>query len=109
MNPINRAQAERFAQDDYQTALGTVIEAPCVYGYREEDSVDIQCDPPARVRVIATPPDDLAHWCDDWLDPYWNVELAEPDSRLDGVRSLWVFAPSYNVKTGERYTGGGDR
>lgn len=92
-----RADLEARAQADFLEAVGTVIEVSWVYGYNDrDDSVEVRCTPPAKVRVLPTPDEDLQHWVDGHLDPYWNVEPAEPDERLDGLRSLWTFGPSYN-------------
>jgi hypothetical protein len=98
---MNRQILEAQAQADFLKAVGTVIEVQWVYGYNDrDDSVDIPCAPPAKVRVLPTPDEDLKHWIDGrHLDPYWNVEAVEPDERLEGVRSLWVFGPSYEATT----------
>ena len=78
---------------DFAAVLGRVIEVPWVYGYRGNDSIDLMCDPPARVRVLPTPEEDLDHQVDGWYDPYWNVAVLEP-ADCD-LRSCWVFGPSY--------------
>ena len=90
------------ADQDHAQALGRVLLAKVVSGYRDDECIDVICDPPARLRVAATPRLDLHHWtCDGWLDPYWNVELVEPHPALAGMTSLWTFGPSYNITTGE--------
>jgi len=96
---MDRHGAEDAARTDYQRALGTVIEVTWVYGYTNDDSVEIQCDPPAKVRVLETPDEDLRHWVDEWLDPFWNIELSEPHPAIGAnVRGLWTFGhTSYAV------------
>lgn len=99
------AEAIARAHADYAAAVGTVIDAKCVIGYKGNDSVEVYPDPPARVRVEATPHEDIEHFNDDYLDPYWNVTLVESHPALEGVRSLWVDGPSYQIaKPIYRYT-----
>ncbi|WP_429481897.1 hypothetical protein [Paraburkholderia youngii] len=61
--------------------------------------MDFVLEPPARVRVDATPESDIKRWNDCgaemWCDPVWDVTLAEPHPQLGGVRSLWIHATSY--------------
>lgn len=52
---------------------------------------------PFYVRVVETPDADLTHVsCDDWVDPYWDVDVL-PDARLPfAPRSAWIDAPNYH-------------
>lgn len=89
--------AEGKALADYRAALGTIITVKMITGYNDsDDSIDID-GIDARVRVVETPEDDLYHWVDEYLDPYWNVELVEPIAEVAGLRSLWTFGPSYRL------------
>lgn len=92
-------QLEQLAASDFKAHAGKILLVRTVVGYNErDDSVDILCDPPARMRVRATCcDDDLRHWCGDWLDPYWDVDLIEPHPALTDIRSTWVFGPSYSI------------
>ncbi len=71
-----------------------------------DDQGEFSFDPPIRVRV--EPEADktaITHQVDDWIDPYWDVEIVEtnhPQLPKEGLRSAWIFGPSINVKTGER-------
>lgn len=89
---------EARALDDYQRALGTVVEVLWVTGYpvgKHGDSVDVAG--PFRVRVLPTSQVDIEHWNDEWLDPYWNIEPAQHYPELDGLTSLWAFGTSYSL------------
>lgn len=87
---------ENQALADFAAARGRILLATEVSGFRGSDSVEVYCDPPARVRVVATPKGDVLHRNDGWLDPYWNVEMVDAHPALEGVRSLWVFGKSYH-------------
>ena len=91
------------AEQDHREHVGKILEVKHVQGYVNDDSVEANCNPPAKVRVLpCTHPEDLKHQVDEWLDPYWDVELVEPHPELEGVRSLWIYGISYNTKTGEK-------
>jgi len=94
-------ELEARAISAFYATKGRVFRADFITGYNDnDDSVDIYPDPPALVRVIETARDSILRWQDDWLDPYWDVELVEPHPQLEGIRSLCVDGPSYNVKDG---------
>jgi hypothetical protein len=93
--PLQAARAAAAA--DHARVVGTVIDTDWLIGYVGNDSADFRCDPPVKVRVLPTSAEDLAHQVDQWLDPYWDVELAEPVAWLEGVRSFWIFGPSYEI------------
>ena len=95
---LNRTVAESKALADYNIALGSVITVESFTGYIGDDSIDVL--KPMTCRVIETPESDLLHWNDEWLDPYWNVEpVGELPEEAKGMRSMWVFGPSYQVVT----------
>lgn len=99
-------EAEQKAILDHMGAVGTIIRPEWIYGYEgdTDNSIDIHAN--GRVAVRVEPcgfPDDIRHWNDDWLDPYWDVAIVDdPDGICANVRSPWTFGPSYNVKTGEQ-------
>ena len=87
---------EALAIRDHKFHTGKVILCHQVTGYNEHDDlVDVVLDPPARMRVCKAVNEDLQHWVDEWLDPYWDVEPLEDHPALKNIRSLWVFGPSY--------------
>jgi hypothetical protein len=76
--PLQAARAAAAA--DHARVVGTVIDTDWLIGYVGNDSADFRCDPPVKVRVLPT-----------------SVELAEPVAWLEGVRSFWIFGPSYEI------------
>ena len=93
-------ELETEARIEFEANVGQIIKVRRVMGYRpSSDSDEVALDPPLAVRVLApTCPEDLTRWMDGgWLDPVWNVEAVTKDPRLDGLRSLWIHATSYNL------------
>jgi len=88
MNNINFI--EEKAIKDFSEFYGKIVEARIVSGYIGSDSVDIVCEPPAKLKIISTPKNDLIHWNGDWLDPYWNVEIEGHHPALSQASSLWI-------------------
>jgi hypothetical protein len=53
------------------------------------------------VRLIETNQTDLFHWNDDFIDPYWNIEVIDAcglDSEMPEYP--WIFGPSYEANPG---------
>jgi hypothetical protein len=85
------------AMADYQSVVGTEIEVCKISGYDDVDnSHDILLTPPAKVLVLKTDRSSITRWCDEWMDPCWDVELVVPHPQLEAMRSLWVYGPSYH-------------
>ena len=109
---MERYELERLALADFAKAQGNLFNVDWVYGYVGDDSHDVRCDPPAVVRIDPTGQDSILHWCDEWLDPYWDVTILDSvgqpleNGTLAGLRSTWIHGPSYNLKTGERDAAG---
>jgi hypothetical protein len=97
-----REDAEAQALLDFDQAKGQIIEVETVTGYvgNSHDQTDRTApnSVPFRVRVIDTSPEEVKHWNDDWLDPYWNVEPAEGETRLADLRSIYTFGHSYRTQ-----------
>lgn len=103
-DPMRALQAEMEAKAlaDYKAHEGRVLLVSTLTGYVGESgqAVTVHCDPPARVRVNRgidkrRKSEDLRHWCDNWLDPYWDVTLIERHPALEDARGLWVFGTAY--------------
>lgn len=103
MTTITKAEeeAETKALERYRSLVGKVVEIEWVQGYIGDDSGDFKCDPPAKVKIVETDKDSILHWNDEWLDPYYDVELVEPHPKLAEARSLWIYGESYNLISGE--------
>jgi hypothetical protein len=97
----DRKALEEMALGDHRKALGTVVESEWIRGFIGDDSKEISCgekDKPFKVLVLDTREEDLRHWTDEILDPYWEVDLAEPHPAIpEGFRSPWVYGPSYEL------------
>ena len=65
---------------------------------------------PAIVRVPLGDPtgevwkDICERWQDEFLDPVWVVELAEPHPTLNAATTLWIGGHSYCITDGTRET-----
>jgi len=95
-------EAERLALADYRAVAGKIIEVQMISGYNDrDDSVDVD-DVPMLVRVDPgmQPHSGILHWCDDFLDPYWNVTAIREYSELKGLRSFWTYGKSYRIADG---------
>lgn len=96
----SREKAEERAVKDFMKYHGKVIEVTELTGHNDSGSHDIDFETPIKVRVLDTPLDDLKHWNDEYLDPYWNVEPLEDRPELRGLRSFWTFGVSYVIPKG---------
>ena len=101
---MTKTQAIEWALDDYRRVAGRVLQARSITGYIDDNSVDIDVphdQPPLRVLVLPMDQSGILHWNDEWLDPYWDVDLVEPHPSIpEGFRTGWLHGTSYNVKTG---------
>lgn len=77
---------------DYEEHSGKILLANLILGYKDDDYVEITCDPPVRVRVrMDMNYRDMLNWTDeDFCDPNWDVEIVEPHPSLENVSSMWV-------------------
>lgn len=98
---------EKAVIEDHTAHVGVVLLAYWVNGYvgDTDEQRDVRFDPPIRVRVLPMRPNEgLLHYCDEFIDPYWDVEIVEtqhPALPAGGLRSCWIFGRSINTKTGE--------
>ena len=93
-----QAELEAKAVADFKAMVGEIITVTSVTGYDDHDnSQDFYGE--FKVKVTSTPESDIRHWCDEFLDPYWNVDIVEPvPDVLKGCRSFWTYGPSYEAK-----------
>lgn len=91
-----RERLEDQALEDYERARGRIVEVPYLSGYSGDMSVDVRG--PFLVWVDKTTENEILHWNDEWLDPYWNVRPVQPYEELKGLRSLWAFGKSYSLE-----------
>jgi hypothetical protein len=92
-----RRELESIARADYKAVSGGVFLAHSLTGYLgdSQDTTDICPAVPAKVRIIGGP---ILCWHDDWLDPLWDIELAEPHPSIPEGSSMWVSGICYSTK-----------
>ena len=99
-----KKERRRFAigtavHEDYADVKGKLYYTSALYGYKDDDYVELLgLDPPLLVR-IRTDMDktDLERWADSWCSPYWDVEFVCDRPELRGVESAWVVGTSYHM------------
>ena len=110
-----RAALEARALEDYRRAAGRLFLVFNITAYGDPDAAVTAVDPyesgdvaiPDGQRVVVRPgaPDDqLCRWANEWIDPYWDLDPADPGDiaeELTGTGSWWTYGPSYNARTGE--------
>lgn len=105
-NSTTKADAKACVAEadmDFKSCVGRIVEVRFVNGYllgtnTQNDLVVGHDEDPYRVVVCGA--DDLtSQWTDEDLDPKWDVRPAPDETRLDGMRSLWTFGPSYRDAT----------
>lgn len=82
---------------DYSKVAGKVVQVAAICGFKGDDSVDINLQPPAKVRIEPTSNTSLKRWIDEWCDPVYEVALAEPHPQLEGLRSFWIHGLSRHI------------
>ena len=102
---VEPAALEALALAEHAAAVGRYFKVTWITGYRGDDQIDQYLDEPLLVRVTKTNEDSILHWNDEWLDPYWDVEIigALPED-LKGGQSWWIDGPCHNRITGETET-----
>lgn len=106
---IRTATCEHEAELDFAACKGRVVEVTFVNGYdlgTNDQNDHVLGTDEAPYRVVVTGMDPVStQWCDDDLDPKWDVRPAPDETRLDGLRSLWTFGPSYKVASASQQEG----
>src|SRR5437879_1356733 len=102
ISDVNREAVEAHALAFHLAHVGRLLEVGYLCGYTEDDdSEDVACSAIVRVSPVdGNTHQDICHWNDEWLDPYWDVELISGDERAKSLRSIWIDGPSVNAITG---------
>jgi hypothetical protein len=97
--PLNKRSLELQALADAAVYEGATIRVSMIDGYSGNDHEQLELQPPVLARVVKTPREDVLHWTDGFIDPYWDVELLEdhPDLPTD-FRNPWVYGISYGLE-----------
>lgn len=90
-------ELEEIALKEFSEYKGKILLATVLLGYENDDSKSWHVDPPILVRVLETDKSSIFHWNDDWLDPYWDVELLEDRPEFKNASSFYVDGPSRNL------------
>jgi hypothetical protein len=82
--------------------VGKIVTVKMLTAYNQHDDTVEFDGVDVRVLVTITNEEDLCHWVDEYLDPYWNIEPINvediPDIAGQGeLRSWWTFGPSYRI------------
>ena len=100
-----RRQYEQLALQDHARHVGKVVMVRELTAYpgTSDDSQDFVFDPPLAVRVLPSSSKEVIHWVDEWLDPYWDVEIVDTahPNLPDGLEHPWMFGISYNTEDGK--------
>jgi len=96
---------ENKAINDYRALLGKTVLLSRVSGYKGTDSEEVQLKSPKEFKICETNIDDVLHYNDSWIDPYYNVEPLGDYPELQEMRSFWCFGKGYNTETGEVSSG----
>jgi hypothetical protein len=78
--------------EDYQEHAGKISLVTLVFAYINDDCHEIFLDAPIRVRIWdKLQRDSILNWTtDEWCDSSWDVELLEPNEKLDKASSLFI-------------------
>lgn len=93
--PSQERELEALALADFAEHIGVAIKVETIFGPNGDCFA-----PPTQsftVRVVSTPEDDLCHWNDEYLDPYWNVEVLD-NCGVATPDWPWIYGPSYLLR-----------
>jgi len=99
-----REDIEKWALEDYKKVVGKTFFVQEFSAYYMDSSIDFSLEEPLKVKVVKTPEMDILHWNDEWLDPYWDLEILKiPEQmlvdhpKLKELRSPYMFGDSYSL------------
>ena len=109
---VEEDPASQFVLKDYKSHAGKILLVRHIVGYVGDTDNQVELSFPAecplRVRVETgqdkVPEQGLFHRVDEWMDPYWDVEVVDldhPSLPKEGLRSAYIFGNSYNLETGQ--------
>jgi hypothetical protein len=95
-----RDEAIAKAHADYEAALGTEIKPNLVMANVDTHTCEFATGGTITVRVIKTDADSVVHINDNFVDPYWDVEVvSDPEGRLKDVDAFfWIDGPSHEFR-----------
>lgn len=88
-------EAEERAHAEHKAYEGRLIRVVDIQAYLLDTcdycDVSAECVVQVRSRQEADP-----HWVDEWLDPYWDVDIVEHPQK-DNIEHAWIYGRSYRV------------
>lgn len=102
------SEAIHRARRDYAVALGLVIYPQWICGYigDSDSTTDLLVEFKIGVKIIPTPADSIARFCDEYCDPIWDVEIVDdPNNYASNIRSPWIYGQSYETPKPQRSRG----
>jgi hypothetical protein len=92
---LNIVSALKMARDDYRRALTKIVKLKFYACNEGDDMREFFAEPgkPFLAIVRSTPDDDLRIVNDNFVDPFWNVEIIESRGNFVG-RFCWTDGPS---------------
>lgn len=99
-----REEIQKWALEDHAQMVGKTIFVRQFTAYYMDGSVDFSLEEPVKAKMLPTPEMDILHWNDDWLDPYWDLEILEipkkmlvDHPKLANITSPYMFGDSYSL------------
>lgn len=97
------AEAVARARRDYLGVVGQTVYPRWLFGYQGDSNVVSELDVGFKVgvRVRQTSDQDIARFCDEFCDPYWDVEVVDdPHGLAPNLRTAWIDGISYETPRG---------
>lgn len=92
-------EARAKARADFAAVVGTIIRPEWICGIVDFNSCEINNDGRIAARVLDTPDADVTRTCDDFVDPYWNLEIVEdPNGETLEIDHPWTWGTSYEFE-----------
>jgi hypothetical protein len=89
-----RRAIEKEALSQFNRHVGRRFAVTELSGYIGNYSHNLILENTAIVRVVKTDKAAICHWNDEWLDPYWDVEMIHGHIRGLPPTSCWIDGPS---------------
>lgn len=98
---LTRETLENKALKDYESVSGKIIYPVWVtFSSEDEESNDFYVGGETPLRVIPNQSErTILHWNNEWLDPYWDLELIGTIPELEHLKNplFWTHGKSYHL------------
>ncbi len=93
------ADIEKLARLEHQLHVGLVFHVFSVTAFRgdTDEQGDVNFNPPVKMVLLPSGKDDLCHWTDEWMDPFWNFDFLPGDPLKARWRSCYTFGPTHSL------------